>query len=87
MPSRQRSANGASYAVTVVTQPTGQTCTVAMGSGTIANASVGSVAVTCVTNPTDGGTDSSTTYTVGGTASGLVSGETVVLQDNGGKAT
>lgn len=37
---------GSPYAVTVATQPAGQTCTVTNGTGT-ANANVGSVIVTC----------------------------------------
>jgi hypothetical protein len=65
-------AGGAAYSVTVKTQPSGQTCTVASGTGTIGSANVTNVAVTCV---------NSTTYSVGGIVSGL-SG-TVVLQDNG----
>lgn len=40
-------AQGGSYAVTVHTQPTGQTCTVAGGSGTVNAANVGSVQVAC----------------------------------------
>jgi len=40
----------ATYAVTVSTQPTGQTCEVTNGSGTIAAADVTNVAVTCVTD-------------------------------------
>jgi hypothetical protein len=44
-------ATGSAYAVTVSSQPTGQTCTVTNGSGTIASANVTNVAVTCVTNP------------------------------------
>ena len=51
--------SGAAYAVTVLTQPSGQTCTVASGSGT-ASANVTNVAVTCVTNPPG-------TVTIGGT--------------------
>ena len=69
-------ANGGAYAVTVKTNPSGQTCTVASGSGTIGSANVTNVAVTCTANGGD------TTYSVGGSVSGL-SG-TVVLQDNGG---
>ena len=65
-------AHGSPYNVTVLTQPVGQSCSVASGSGTISAANVGNVAITCATN----------TYTVGGTVSGL-SG-TLVLQDNGG---
>lgn len=40
--------NTAAYAVTVSTQPTGQTCSVANGSGSIAATDVTDVAVTCV---------------------------------------
>ena len=64
---------GASYGVTVLTNPPGQTCTVSNGSGTVGSANVTSVAVSCT---------GAASYTVGGTVSGL-SG-TVVLQDNGG---
>jgi 6-phosphogluconolactonase (cycloisomerase 2 family) len=62
------------YAVTVATQPSGQTCTVAAGSGT-ATANVTNVAVTC--------TSTASTITVGGTVSGLT-GTGLVLQDNNG---
>ena len=65
--------SGAPYSVTVKTNPSGQTCAVSSGSGTVGSANVTSVAVTC---------SAVATYTVGGTVSGL-SG-TVVLQDNGG---
>jgi hypothetical protein len=66
-------AAGGAYAVTVKTQPSSppQTCTVANGTG-FANANITNVNVTC----------STTTYTIGGTLSGLTQG-TVVLQDNG----
>ena len=66
-------ADGAGYGVTVKGNPSGQTCSVANGSGTIDSANVTNVAVTCASSPT---------YSVGGSLSGL-SG-TVVLQDNGG---
>jgi putative esterase len=68
-------AGGAAYNVTVKTNPSGQTCTVTGGSGAIGSANVTNVAVSCATT-------TATTYSVGGTVSGL-SG-TVVLQDNGG---
>ena len=68
-------ASGAAYAVTVKTQPSGQTCTVSGGTGTMGSANVTSVAVTCTTNPP-------VTHSVGGTVSGLTG--TLVLQDNGG---
>ena len=66
-------ADGAGYGVTVKGNPSGQTCSVANGSGSINSANVTNVAVTCASSPT---------YSVGGSLSGL-SG-TVVLQDNGG---
>lgn len=40
-------ASGAAYVVTVLTQPSGQSCTVTSGSGTISSADVSSVSVTC----------------------------------------
>ena len=72
-------ASGAAYAVTVGTQPTGQSCVVSSGSGTIGSANVTNVGVTCTTNPTN-------TYTVGGAISGLGSGLSVTLRNNGGDA-
>ena len=66
-------ASGAAYSVTVKTNPSGQTCTVSAGSGTVASANVTNVAVSCA---------AAASFSVGGTVSGL-SG-TVVLQDNGG---
>ena len=45
-------AEGSPYAVTVSTQPTGQTCTVTNGSGTVGSANVTNVGVTCVSNDT-----------------------------------
>jgi len=65
-------AFGSPYAVTILTQPTGQTCTVGSGAGTMGAANVTNVAVTCTSN----------TYTLGGTVTGL--NGTVVLQNNGG---
>jgi hypothetical protein len=67
--------SGTMYNVTVLTQPgtPSQTCTVTNGSGTVTNADVTSVTVTCVTNR----------FTIGGTVSGL-NGSGLVLQNNGG---
>ena len=62
--------DGKDYSVTVSSQPTGQTCTVTNGAGTINGADVANTQVACVTN----------TYKVGGTVNGL-SG-TLVLQNN-----
>jgi hypothetical protein len=70
-----RAAQGAGYAVTVLTQPATQTCTVTNGTGSNLQANVTNVTVSCVN-----------TYTVGGTVVGLPpgSGNTVVLRNNGG---
>ena len=70
-------ANGAAYAVTVGTQPAGQTCSVASGSGTISGANVTNVAVTCAATPT---------FTVGGNVSGLA-GTGLSLTLNAGAQT
>lgn len=43
---------GDPYNVTVVTQPTNQTCTVTNGSGTVGNANVSNISVVCATNTT-----------------------------------
>ena len=68
-------ASGAAYKVTVSVQPTGETCTVTGGTGTVGTANVTNVAVSC-----------KTTYTIGGTVSGLNTGTSVTLLDNGGDA-
>lgn len=64
---------GGGYAVTVSTQPVGQTCTVSHGAGTEVTADVSTVAVTC----------SATTYRVGGSVSGLLAGASVTLLNQG----
>jgi hypothetical protein len=68
--------DGSSYTVTVLTDPISpeQTCTVSNESGTLAGGNVTNVSVVCVT----------TTYTVGGSVTGLAAGNRVVLQNNGG---
>jgi alpha-tubulin suppressor-like RCC1 family protein len=68
-------ASGASYSVTVLTQPTSpaQTCVVTEGSGTMSGANVTTVAIVCTTN----------SYAVGGTITGLA-GSGLVLRNNGG---
>ena len=66
-------SSGTAYNVTVLTQPTGQRCTVTNGSGT-ANANMTNVQVAC---------SNLTYYTIGGTVTGLT-GRGLVLQDNGG---
>lgn len=64
--------NGA-YNVTVATQPTGQTCTVANGSGLATATDITNIAVVC----------SADTYTVSGSISGLLGGGQLVLNNNG----
>lgn len=69
-----RLASGATYSVTVMTQPTGQNCTVANASGTVNGVAddVSNVAVSCVT-----------TATLAGDLSGLASGTSVTLMNSG----
>lgn len=64
-------SSGTSYDVTVLNQPTGETCAVSSATGKIA-ANVTNVAVSCAIN----------TYSIGGTISGL-NASGLVLQDNG----
>ncbi|MDR3519800.1 MAG: DUF5018 domain-containing protein, partial [Candidatus Pacebacteria bacterium] len=44
--------NGSNYIVTVLTQPSGQACSVSNGSGTVSSANVTNVAVSCVSTHT-----------------------------------
>jgi N-acetylneuraminic acid mutarotase len=67
-----RIASGSSYAVTVLTQPVGQTCSLTHGSGTVSGADVNNVGISCSDN----------TYNVGFTVRGLLSAG-LILQDNG----
>jgi hypothetical protein len=63
-----RVAYGSSYAVTVQTQPTGLTCTLTQGSGTMGAASVTNVTVVCADQ----------SYSLGGSISGLTAGGLVI---------
>ena len=67
-------ASGTAYAVTIATQPTGLTCAVTAGSGNVASANVTTPAISCGAAPT---------YAIGGSVTGLPSGSSVVLLDNG----
>jgi len=69
-------ASGASYTVTVGTQPAGESCQVAGGGSGVVSGDVTNVVVTCV----------AVTHTIGGTVSGLSSGASVVLKDNNADA-
>lgn len=68
-----RLATAANYHVSVATQPANQACVVAQGNGAVSGANVTDVTVTC----------STTGYTVGGTVSGLATGKSVTLRNNG----
>ena len=67
-------AGGTGYDVSVLTQPVGQTCVVANGSGTVDSVGdpVGNVVVTCAYSSS-----------VGGIVSGLGAGTSVTLSTNG----
>ncbi len=65
-----------SYAVTVVTQPLGQVCTVSGARGTQVLFNITTVGVSCVTE----------NFTVGGVVSGLSFGQQVTLLNNGGSS-
>ena len=62
-----------SYNLQVQTQPTGETCSVSNGSGTMPANAVTNIAVNC----------SLVTYTIGGTVSGLTATGLVLLDNNG----
>jgi sugar lactone lactonase YvrE len=70
-----------SYSITVNSQPNGQICSVAnnTGSGAGVTADVSNVRIVCATAPVN-------TYTIGGSVSGLSSGQQVTLQNNGADA-
>lgn len=72
-------AAGAAYHVTVSSQPAGQTCSVAHGTGTIGNANVSNVSVTC----------SAITYTItaSSTGNGSISPGGSVTVNSGGSQT
>lgn len=67
-------AEGSTYSVSIAQQPTGQTCSVANGTGIVPGADVTNVTIDCVDDQ----------YSVGGLLTGLVSGDSVVLQNNSG---
>ena len=65
------------YAVTVDSQPTGQTCTVSNGSGAGMTADISNIGVVC----------SADSYAISGTVAGLTSGAQVILANNGANPT
>jgi hypothetical protein len=67
------------YSVSVKTQPSGEKCTVTGGTGVVVAKNVTTVSVKCVAT--------TTSYTIGGKVSGLTTGQSVVLEDNGANNT
>ena len=64
-------ADGSLYSVTISTQPTGQTCEVDNGKGTINGENISNIKITCVDNPPDGPRSTLVSITpLTGTASG-----------------
>ena len=70
-------ADGSGYAVTVLTQPPGQTCTVSNGPGTLSGANVTGVSISCSNNPDI----TSPTVAITNPASGYVSGTVSLTAD------
>jgi hypothetical protein len=64
------------YSVTVATQPSLQTCTVSAGSGQIMLSDISSVQIVCLNN--------GNTFTIGGSLSQMLGGNSITLQNNGG---
>ncbi len=66
--------NGSSYLVTINTQPTSpnKTCVIVNGSGTVTGTDITNVDITCTTN----------TYFIGGSVTGLINDNSIVLQNN-----
>lgn len=69
-------AQGASYTVTVGTQPTAQLCSLSSGTGVGSQVTAGITAVVCA----------SSSYAIGGTLGGLAAGQQLTLLDNSGDA-
>ena len=67
-------SSGASYQVGIGTQPSDETCFIANAIGSVTTANITNVTVTCIPN----------TYFIGGTVTGLGSGKSLTLQNNGG---
>jgi len=65
------------YAVTILTQPVDQTCSVTMGSGKVASSNITSVTVTCTAD----NQDAQGLYTTNGNGSGTFSGTAETLAD------
>lgn len=68
-------ASGTPYTVTIGALPSSQTCTLTNGSGTVGNANVTNVSVSCAV----------ARYTIGGTITGLVGGGLSLTVNGGGR--
>jgi len=66
--------NQGSYSAAIATQPVGQTCTMTNGSGSGVSGPITSIIVSCVPN----------NYSISITVNGLLQGNSVVFQNNGG---
>lgn len=77
-----RLADGSPYQAIVLTQPSGATCDVAHGAGTIGGAHITDVQVTCQVPPPP--PPNVADYSIGGRISGLPASETLVMTLNGG---
>lgn len=73
----EKQVSGSTYSVWVWDQPKGQTCKMDSNTGTVRRSNVTSIKVTCTNHV-------AATYTVSGTLTGLNSGNTISLQNNGG---
>ncbi len=65
--------DGATYNLSISAQPNGQICSISNASGTVSGVGVNNVAVSC------GNTLNTTSYAVGGSLSGLASGQSVSI--------
>ena len=77
--------SGAMYAVTVGTQPTGETCTVANGTGTVASSNITNVSVACsssVSGPAQVTDNETITVSDGETFPDVVDSEAITVTDS-----
>jgi hypothetical protein len=71
-------ATGAAYAITILTQPTGQACTITNGTGTIGSANITNVTLTCTTS---GGSGTLTASDDFNRANGTLGGNWTAMSD------
>lgn len=78
-------ASGAAYNVTVTSPPSGQTCSVTNGSGTVANANITNVQVAC--SDSSGGSGSGGSGSSGGSSGSGTSGSSGASGSSGGSGS